>query len=66
MKLKLIVKRTARRGGSIGLGLRWLLPVPTIVGAASVALESELQLDLLLWQARVKYTSGERRNYQVW
>ena len=38
MKLKLIVKRTARRGGSIGLGLRWLLPVPTIVGAASVAL----------------------------
>jgi hypothetical protein len=66
MKLKLSIRRTARLGGQIGVGVRYLLPAATIVGVASVALESELQLDLLLWQVRVRHTTAPQRNWKVW
>jgi hypothetical protein len=66
MKLNLFIRRCARKSGHVGLGLRYLIPTPTIIGVDAVALESELQADLLLWQVRLRYTSAPRKNYQVW
>jgi len=66
MKLKLTIRRCARHQGHVGLGLRYLLPAATIIGVDAVALESELQVDLLLWQVRLRYTSAPRRNWRVW
>ena len=66
MKLTLSIRRCARKSGHLGLGLRYLLPTATIVGVEQVALESELQLDLLLWQVRLRYQTKPRQNYQIW
>jgi len=66
VRLAVGVRRTARRGGTVGLGVRYHLPSPTIIGVSSVALESELHVDLLLWQLRLKYTSAPARNWKVW
>lgn len=66
MKLKLSIRRCARKSGHAGLGLRYLLPTATLIGVDAVALESELQIDLLLWQVRLRYTSAPHKNYKIW
>jgi hypothetical protein len=66
MKLYCGLKRTARHRGTMGLGVRLHLPTPTIIGVDQVALESELQVDLILWQFRLRYTTAPHRNYEVW
>lgn len=58
MKLTLAISRCARRGGSIGVGIRYLMPLSTIVGVGVMANISQLQFDLLLWQVRLTFTGG--------
>ena len=66
MKTRISLRRTARSGGHMGLGLTYHLALPTLTGVSEVAMQREITCNLVLWQLRVILTSKPRRNYQIW
>ena len=68
--MRLIVKRCARKGGSIGLGAVFRLPVSVESvmddDAPCVRRQCEFSVDLILWQIRLEFVSKPVRRYKVW